>query len=462
MLRAATILASVTLGALPGAGRPALAEGLSATATVSGPMAAGGGDAPAGPKIEAPAAASPPGPAPADVGGVTASPEVHLSGYLHADAMLVDQASLDEVDPSTGQPLNGKRFLIRRAVLRTDLRYGFTSGAVEVEANTVRQPTLRLIVAEASARWPPGGDRGAPPLVMATMGQFVIPFGLETQQRPVDRIFLEPSNMTRALFPGYYDLGARVQGGWRFLRYQAAIMNGSPLGDAQYPALDPNGAKDLVGRLGVDIAPWDAVRIEAGVSALKGTGFHKGTPATKDQIIWRDANDDGVVDPGEIQVIAGSAATPSLNFDRQALGADLQISADIPGVGTLHAYGEAMFAVNLDRALVPADPIAAGRDLRERGFVAGVAQEIRDLLLVGVRYDHYNPDADTYDQQGAAYVPRDAGVSTLAFLAAVRWPPLARLALEYDHNSNTFGRDPTGAPARLASDQLTLRAQVGF
>ena len=47
---------------------------------------------------------------------------------------------------------------------------------------------------------------------------------------------LERSNVSRALFPGTFDLGARAQVGWRFLRAQMAVTNGNPLGDASFPA----------------------------------------------------------------------------------------------------------------------------------------------------------------------------------------------------------------------------------
>src|SRR5437867_2794388 len=72
----------------------------------------------------------------------TGSVAVRLSGYIHADGVLHDQSSVDEVNSASGEPLNNTRFLIRRAVMRTDLAWGIASGAAEVEANTVRSPTV--------------------------------------------------------------------------------------------------------------------------------------------------------------------------------------------------------------------------------------------------------------------------------------------------------------------------------
>src|SRR5207253_1095991 len=83
--------------------------------------------------------------------------------------------------------------------------------------------------------------------------------------------FLERSNAERALFPGEYDLGVRLSGGWRFLRYAVAAMNGDPIGEKAFPGRDPNESKDLVGRLGVDLRMGSLVGLAGGFSALWGT-----------------------------------------------------------------------------------------------------------------------------------------------------------------------------------------------
>src|SRR6185369_15204473 len=100
------------------------------------------------------------------------------------------------------------------------------------------------------------------------IGLFPIPFGFEVPQADPDRLFLERSTLMRALFPGNYDLGIRLQGGYRFLRYAIALMNGEPVGEQSFPGIDPNGRKDLVGRIGAEAKITERVRFAAGVSAL--------------------------------------------------------------------------------------------------------------------------------------------------------------------------------------------------
>jgi Phosphate-selective porin O and P len=386
---------------------------------------------------------------------------VALGGFLQADAVPWRQSSQDQLNPSTGDPINQSRFLIRRARLRADVDWKWVAGGMELDGNTVNGPQARLIGAEASFKWR-HSDPKQPPYVMATFGLFKTPFGFEIQQSDRDRLFLERSNLERALFPGEYDLGFRVQGGWRFVRWQLAAMNGDPVGERAFPGRDPNQSKDFVGRVGIDATFRGRLRIAAGFSADYGQGFHKGVPASKDTLTWRDVNEDGAVQLNEIQVIRGASALPSANFSRYAVGGDLVVALQVPRLGELTLYGELVSATNLDRATLIADPVASARDLRELGFYVAATQELTRYGMIGVRYDRYDPDRDANDQRGGVEVPKDSTYSTVAIAGAVEWPGYGRLVIEYDHNTNPLGRTRDGRPTTLADDALTLRAQVQF
>ncbi len=297
---------------------------------------------------------------------------------------------------------------------------------------------------------------------MLTVGLLRIPFGYEVQEKDWARHFLERSNMERAFFNGEFDLGARAQGGWRFLRWQLAVMNGHPSGEKQFALVDPTASKDVLGRVGVSAHVTRRVLIAGGLSALWGTGFHRGQPATKDTIVWRDTNGDGQIDSTELIGVPGQPATPSQTFSRYAFGGDLELRVELPRLGAAMLYGEIVWATNLDRALLIADPIAVGRDLRELGWYVAYTQELTKWAAIGVRYDRYDPDEDARDQAGAQLVPRDRSFSTWAIAVAAEYPPYARLTLEYDRNTNPLGRSASGAPATLGSDVVTLRAQVVF
>ena len=380
-----------------------------------------------------------------------------VGGFLQADAVLVDQSSQDQLSPSGGEPLNTERLLIRRGHLFVEVRRTFLRAAVELDANTVKSMAVGLARAELAA----GQTRPRWNWELA-LGLVRIPFGLEIQEWDPDRFFLERSNVSRALFPGTFDLGARAQVGWRFLRAQMAVMNGNPLGDASFPARDPNAAKDFVGRMCMDSTIAAKVHVTAGVSSLKGTGFHPGTPATKNVLVWNDQNEDGIVQLSEIQIIPGRAATPSQNFSRFAVGADSRISFTIPRLGNSVLFGEVVWGTNLDRGLQPADPVASGRDLREFGWVVGAIQEFTSRAAFGVRYDFYNPDVDASRQTPTVLVPKDVSFRTWTF--TLSWGGLShdRLMLEYQHNRNALGVASDGSPTTLAADTLTLRGQMVF
>jgi len=361
-----------------------------------------------------------------------------VGGFLQADGILMDQSSEGQLFPSGGEPLNTQRFLIRRARLSAEAHRGALGAVVELDANTMKGMAVGLARAELAL----GGTRPRWNWELG-LGLLRIPFGLEVQERDPDRFFLERSSVSRALFPGTFDLGARAQIYWRFFRAQLAAMNGNPLGDASFPARDPNAAKDFVGRLGMDSTIAAKVHVSAGVSSLRGTGFHPGTSATKDVLVWRDQNEDGIVQLSEIQVIPGRAATPSQDFSRFAVGADSRVA-------------------NLDRALRPADPVASGRDLREFGWVVGAGQEFTSWVAVGVRYDLYNPDVDAYRQTPTVLVPKDVSFHTWTFTVSFGGFARNRLMLEYQHNRNALGVAADGSPTTLAADTLTLRGQMVF
>jgi hypothetical protein len=385
---------------------------------------------------------------------------VLFSGFVQLDAVAWRQSSVDELDPATGDPLNETRFLLRRARLRTELEYRFLFAGLEIDANTIKGPQVRPISFEVGAQYRNQRQPGLP-YIAAHLGLVRTPFGFEVLQSDRDRLFLERSTVMGAFFPGEYDLGARVFGGWRFLRYALGVMNGDPIGERLFPGRDPTKSKDVVARVGIDLL-LARVGVRAGFSAVWGQGFHPGVGATKDTLVWRDQNQNGQIDPGELISIPGQAYQPSSTFDRYALGGDLGLAIRLPRVGMLTLLGEIVYGVNMDRAVQVADPVASARDLRELGWYVGATQELTPYAAIGLRYDRYDPDRDSTDLTSGRTVPRDQTRSNLVVTAAARLPAHGRLLVEYSHVTNALGRRPDGAPTTLADDSFTIRAEAGF
>ncbi len=383
-----------------------------------------------------------------------------VSGYVQADWVIHDQSSQNQLNGSTGAPLNLDRFTIRRGHLRIEVEHGLVGGALEIDANTVSGPQVRPLVAEGTFHWPEKPDPKLPEL-RATVGLTQIPFGYEVQELDSVRPFLERATAMNALFPGAFDLGMKLRVKYHFVNAVIGVMNGNPIGDKAFPDLDPARAKDLVGRLGVDFEIARGVRFQAGASADTGTGFHSGTPTTKYVLIWQDQNGDGIVEPNEVVAVGGTAATPSQEFHRFAVAGDARLVVQIPVLGDLSFRAEVVRALNLDRGLELADPVAATRDLREVGWTVGATQEITRYGMLGVRYDSYDPDSDASQQRAIQLVPISRTYTTLALMGMLRYER-ARLLLEYDVNTNPLGIGSNGAPTTLADNALTLRTQVSF
>ena len=274
----------------------------------------------------------------------SAASAVTLFGFVQADGVVYSSASVDEVNPSTGAPLNETRFLIRRARLRVDADYGYFAGVARARRQHRQRARRRASPTSRSRRcWPRCERRRAPPLVMGTLGLTRIPFGFEVQEKDYVRLFLERSNVARALFPGEYDLGARAAG-----RLALAALAG---GGDERPSVGRQAVRAasirrrrriFSGRVGVDTRPpARASAFAGGVSALYGTGFSRGTASTKDTLVWRDANGDGQVDITEIIGVVGQPAHAVANVLRATRSAAICASAvELPRVGPLTVYGE--------------------------------------------------------------------------------------------------------------------------
>lgn len=392
---------------------------------------------------------------------VSGSEGLTLSGFMQND-FYVKQTSEDQLNISTGAPLNDNRFTIRRARLRGAIDRRYLAAVLEIDANTTSGPQVRPMNMEATVKLP--GD--PVPYIAGTVGIFKIPFGYEVGQADYNRLFAERSNMERAFFPGEYDLGVKVGGGWRFVRYVLAIQNGEPMGESTFPARDPNAAKDVTGRLGMTSPLAETVDIQAGFSGLVGKGLHKGTAPTKPTATWQDRNEDGRYTTGELIVSPGSSGLPSQNFSRYALGADLLLSVQTAPLGKTTVYAEIEWAKNLDRGYLIADPYGPlGRDMRERGYYLALVQDLGKYVQAGVRYDYYDPDQDSTDRVAATVLLSSQAVSTVALAAAVRLKIgglTNRLLAQYDINRNHSGRDQAGLTTNLASNVFTLRAEAVF
>jgi hypothetical protein len=459
----AASVASPTASVSPAAAPPS--EDLELPATSAAP--APSGDAPVGPpplptQVERPIDVAPTATTGTRIGRVKPSGapsfpyDIRVSGYIQAQ-FEAHQDSEDQLQQG-GTPLNQNRFTLRRGRIRLDRDWQYARATVELDANTTRGVAVGVRRAEASLLY--RADRGVdePPLVMLTAGVMDVPFGYELLEPTRQRPFMERSTGGLALFPTDMDVGARLSGSLDFFHYAVAIMNGEAVDNTGF-SRDPNATKDVVGRLGADVKPVAGFTIGGGTSFATGKGFHAGTDAGKNQLVWRDADQNGAFSPNEVVLVPGSAATPSKNFDRWALGADIEASVQTV-LGRSKVYAEGFVAKNYDRGVLPADPVATGVDVREVGAYAALLQDITPYGILGFRAGFYDPNADVSETRQGRLLPYSQTIWTLSPLAGLVLPGTAKLLFQYDFVLDKLARDSRGVPTDAKNNALTLRLQV--
>ena len=352
--------------------------------------------------------------------------------------------------------------MLRRGRLRFDRAWDYAAAGLELDANTVRGPAVGIRAAEASLIYRlPGADATDVPLVALTLGVTDIPFGYDLLESAQTRPFMERSLASSSLFPSEADAGVKLWGAVSFFRYAIAVMNGEPLDAHGFPR-DPNDAKDVLGRLGAEVAVTPGLRVWGGTSFAWGKGFHSGRDARKRSIAWRDTDESGTLQPGgaELQGIPSAPATPSKNFERWVLGLDFGVSFLTP-LGSTRLYGEGFLASNYDRGLIRADPVdSPSGDIRHAGAYGALIQEITAYGLVGFRGAFYDPNSDVLDDTRGELVPHSQTISTFSPVAGFVLPGRARLLLQYDFVRDNLGRDASGTPTDAKNDQFTARLQV--
>lgn len=381
---------------------------------------------------------------------------LRVAGYVQAQFQHSD-LSEDQLQQG-GAPLNQDEFLVRRARLRIDRVWDFASASLELDASTARGPRVGIRRAEAAVFYRGNNAEELTPLIAFSVGVMDIPFGYELNESAGTRWFMERSQGGLALFPTEPDIGAKLSGAVSFFRYAAAFMNGEPVDESGF-ARDPNSNKDLLGRFGAEGALGKHLELAGGTSFAVGKGFHAGQDATKSSVAWVDLNEDGAHQTNEFFGLPGSAATPSENFERWAIGLDLGVSLKTK-LGRSHLYGEAFVGSNYDRGYAPSDPVTTSLDARQAGGYLAFTQDLLEYVVVGLRAAVYDPNSDIIETRGGKTLPKTQTVKTLSPLVGVVLPERARLLLQYDYIRDYLARDTAGVPTDAENNQWTLRLQV--
>ncbi len=277
---------------------------------------------------------------------------------------------------SAGRPATTDQFLVRRARLKSTYAGTNSEFVLQLDA-TGAGVTLKDAEATFVDTWSPLGLR-------LTVGQFKWSFGYEVLQSSGEREMPERSSVIRALFNGERDRGVRIQGRYEWLRFAAALVNGTGTGDAIYGNNDSNAFKDLVGRVGGDF-DWLVV----GVSGYFGRSLKTTLPVAFTST-GSDRNMDGTITADEVTFTAAKPATYQ-RFSVLRVGTDAQVYFDIPSVGGLALKGEFIFSKDSHLSF---GTMAANSclDVTRVGWILTAVQNIGDNVGVVARFDSYDPN----------------------------------------------------------------------
>jgi hypothetical protein len=368
--------------------------------------------------------------------------KIRLSGYVQGRYEW-QANSADGLDDD-GDPANENRFLVKRGRLKATYEAPNAEFVLQIDA-TGEGVVLKQAEATLVDTWSPFGLR-------LTVGQFKWPFGLEILQSSADREMPERSRMVRRLFPGEHDRGMRLQGRYGPWRMAVALVNGNGTGDNTYDDFDQNGFKDLVGRIGLHL-DWLAV----GVSGYWGRWLET-EDAKRAVVDGTDTNGDGVISGEEIRIVTPASPAQYWSFGRLRVGADAQLTLDIPELGDLILRAEVIVAKDTNRAYrgVPADPCLSKTAL---GWMVTAVQNLGHFVGVVARLDSFDPSlagslpAGCADSNGGQLGTADR-IMTLGGGLLVYTINSVKLTFAYEH--------PIEQGPAISNDAFTAQMQVKF
>ena len=222
----------------------------------------------------------------------------------------------------------------------------------------------------------------------------------------------------------------------------------------------PTRAKDIVGASGRRRGARDrAARSRAASRSCAARASTRAPTPPRAAPSGSTPTRTALIDLGEVVAVSGAAATPSANFRRWAVGADLRLALRTP-LGLTRLSGEVMLASNLDRGLFVADPVA-DRPRRARARLLRRARPGPHAWGSSASASTSTTrNADAFDSRAGQLLPASQTITTCR-----RWsasvPASARGSSSSTTASSTSWRATArGVPTDLTNDRLTARLQV--
>jgi hypothetical protein len=354
---------------------------------------------------------------------------IKWSGYIQARYAWQEAVDYEGQESSFSDP-DRTNFFIRRGRLKVVYDADLAQFVLQLDAIP---NGVSVKEAYASVKLPVvGGIRG----LAVDAGLQLFPFGYDVGVRSSsDLDLLERYRGAGYWLKGEYDLGVTLRGAYGPLNLRAGVFNGNGVDGtpAGQVGRDNDPLKDFIGRLGFDFGI-----VTGGVSGW-----------------WGKTRD--------------FRANPSKTYDRNRVGADLQIYLDLLPLGGTALKGEYItgktgIGVTADAGTppVPVPPSLAGADAAVAGHAWHVTlvQNLGDTFQLAARYESF-----VRNDNLASATPRVKEITQLDVAVHAYIGGNYKLSALYSHplDGETIGTG-TGDPAGSVkeTDQFIAQAQAKF
>jgi hypothetical protein len=385
--------------------------------------------------------------------------KIKFTGYIQSQFQVADS---DGVKGFAGGDFAAglhQRFHLRRARLKMNYDNDLTQFVLQID---VAQTGLAIKDAYISIKEPWLRT------FTLTSGVFDRPFGFEISYSSSNREAPERTRMYQTLFPGERDLGVKIEaapesGPLSFLNFKGGFFNGT-----RENTVENDNNKDFIGRLGLSL-PFD----EANLSVDGGVSMYSGNVRSNSRAYWTMANSKFTVD--------SSLTNYGKYAERTYIGADVQLTYDLPVIGGMALRGEYITGKQPGTAASNSfynngwvTSPAAGTPLYMRNFAGFYINYIQNIGMKNqfvLKYDEFDPNTDIegssigLDNTTSA---NDVKYTTLGVGWIYHWDANVKFTVYYDMvtNEKVYSGTKTAALYPFTNDLkdnvLTVRMQYKF
>jgi phosphate-selective porin len=385
--------------------------------------------------------------------------KIKVSGYIQTQFQSADSDGVKGF--SGGDFASGvhSRYLLRRGRVKFNYDNDLTQYVLQID---VAQMGLTIKDAYVSIKEPWLRT------FTLTSGVFDRPFGFEISYSSSNREAPERSRMYQTLFPGERDLGLKLEiapesGPLSFLNVKGGFFNGT-----RENVVENDNNKDFIGRAGFSL-PFE----EANLSIDGGVSIYSGKIRSNSTQSFSVANG----------VFAKDTTSFGKYFDRNYIGADVQLYYDLPVIGGLSLRGEYISGKQpgtsasnsfYNNAWVSSTP-AVNTPVYTRnfsGFYVNYVQNVGMSNQFVLKYDEFDPNTDVagsaIGKTGTNFTAADVKYKTLGLGWIYHWDANVKFTVYYDMVTNekvysgTTDKSLYPYTNDLKDNVLTVRMQYKF